>query len=58
MIVYGRRSVIEALSSDLEIQKAFIKKNAVNMEKIISKLNKKKYSNFICTHRKTKKINQ
>tara|TARA_A100000164_G_scaffold19796_1_gene15922 strand:- start:1689 stop:2408 length:720 start_codon:yes stop_codon:yes gene_type:complete len=41
MIVYGRRSVIEAISSDLEIQKAFIKKNAVNMEKIIFKLNKK-----------------
>ena len=41
MIVYGRRSVIEALNSDLEIQKAFIKKNAVNMEKIIFKLGKK-----------------
>ena len=41
MIVYGRRSVIEALNSDLEIQKAFIKKNAVNMEKIIFELRKK-----------------
>ena len=41
MIVYGRRSVIEALSSDLEIQKAFVKKNAFNFEKIIFKLNKK-----------------
>ena len=41
MIVYGRRSVIEALNSDLEIQKAFIKKNAVNMEKIIFELGKK-----------------
>lgn len=41
MKVYGRRSVKEAIKSDLEIQKAFIKKNAVNMEEIIFKLNKK-----------------
>ena len=37
MKVYGRRSVIEAIKSDLEIQKAFIKKNAINMEEIIIK---------------------
>ena len=41
MKVYGRRSVKEAIKSDLEIQKAFIKKNAVNMEEIIFKLKKK-----------------
>ena len=41
MKVYGRRSVIEAIKSDLEIPKAFIKKNAINMEEIIFKLKKK-----------------
>ena len=41
MKVYGRRSVNEAIKSDLEIQKAFIKKNAINMKEIIFKLNKK-----------------
>ena len=41
MKVYGRRSVIEAIKSDLEIQKAFIKKNAINMEEIVFKLKKK-----------------
>ena len=41
MKVYGRRAVNEAIKSDLEIQKAFIKKNAINMEEIIFKLNKK-----------------
>ncbi len=41
MKVYGRRSVNEAIKSGLEIQKAFIKKNAINMEEIIFKLNKK-----------------
>ena len=43
MKVYGRRSVIEAIKSDLEIQKAFIKKNAINMEEIIFKLKKKTF---------------
>ena len=56
MKVYGRRSVIEAIKSDLEIQKAFIKKNAINMEEIIFKLKKKKHSHIICSNRKVKKI--
>ena len=47
MKVYGRRSVIEAIKSNLEIQKAFIKKNAINMEEIIFKLKKKNILYFM-----------
>lgn len=42
MIIYGRRSIKEALQNNLDIQKVFVKKNAKNLEKIIFELNRKK----------------
>ena len=42
MIIYGRRSIKEALQNNLDIQKVFVKKNAKNLEKIIFELNSKK----------------
>ena len=42
MIIYGRRSIKEALQNNLYIQKVFVKKNAKNLEKIIFELNRKK----------------
>ena len=57
MKVYGRRSVIEAIKSDLEIQKAFIKKNAINMEEIVFKLKKKNIPISFVPIEKLKKLN-
>ncbi len=56
MIIYGRRSIKEAIRNEIEIQKAFIKKNAINMEDIIFKLNKKKIPISFVPVEKLKKL--
>ena len=47
-IIFGKRSVFEALENDIQIDKVFMDKNNLHMDNIKRIIIKKKNKNIIC----------